>query len=879
MFDLEKSIRLWRKRVQATGNVEDGEVEELESHLRDAIESLRSKGSTEARAFEQAIREIGPIPELAMEHGFSHERKAWQTMRIILPGLLVNYLKLAFRGLARNQSYNWINILGLSVGLTSALFIAYYTLFELSYDTGYAGTQLYRIVNERTDGGVSSKDAGGPLALGPALKEDFPEVKQTVRLWRAYLPTIKRDEKIFQERNFLFADSNVLKLFRFALVNGQPEHAFDLPNSILISQTMAVKYFSNEDPVGKVLEYDGYPGDKRSFIITGVFKDLPANTHFSFDFLASFQALSDFQASWGSFKPLWTYVELSPLASTADLENKFLAFAEKYVPERRKNQNIRFLLEPVSSIHLHSGSNRPMKPGGNVALIRILGLTGALILLMSCANFIHMSLARAMVRLKETGVRKVLGATRSQLLVQSLSDVLVSLCISLALACLMAYLLVPVFEEITQIPFLFAFMVRAEFVAILVSLLLLIIALTGYLPASFVWGLSAIDSLRRRLSSSRHKPIDLNRILIGFQFLISGALILSLLVVNDQLRFIRDLDVGVKLDNIMAIPFSENPDVFENRIQALEGVESVAYSQRLPVNTLNYDGRPIRIPGKPEALQVESCFITSTFLETYGISLLTGRNLNSNSLADSNKFLINETAMKMLGWNHQDVIGQPVEWSDRISGEVVGVVRDFQLESVHSPIPPMILLTALDKDGFQRNFISIKLHGTEEGSTREEIRKIWRELNPQTAYYEVSMPESYEQLHRSDLLFGKLIFWFTSIALFISVIGLYATASFAAERRRKEIGVRKVLGATIGGIFLRLLKPFLGTAIVTSLLAVPLVVYLLNRWLETFAYHTTIQPATLVTGIAVVLAMTVLSTLKVTLGAAFLDPVKYLRDE
>lgn len=879
MFNLEESIRLWRKRVQATGNVEDGEVEELESHLRDAIASLRTNGFTEARAFEQAILEIGPVSELAREHGFSHERKGWQTVRILLPGLLVNYLKLAFRGLARNQSYNWINILGLSVGLTSSLFIAYYTLFELSYDTGYAGTQLYRIVNERTDGGVTAKDAGGPLALGPALKEDFPEVMQSVRLWRAYLPTIKRDEKIFQERNFLFADSNVLKVFRFELVRGRPDRAFDLPNAIIVSQTMSQKYFSNEDPLGKILEYDGYPGDKRSFVITGVFKDLPANTHFSFDFLASIQAIPEVQAGWGSFKPLWTYVELSALASTTELEKKFLAFAEKYVPERRKNQNIRFLLEPVSAIHLYSGSNRPMKPGGNPALLRILGLTGVLILLMSCANFIHMSLARAMVRLKETGVRKVLGATRSQLLAQSLSDVLVALFISLAIACVMAYLLVPVFEEITQIPFMYSFMVRPEFVATLGGLLAFIIALTGYLPASFVWGLSAIDSLRQRLSFRQHKPIDINGILVGFQFLISGALILSLLVVNDQLQYIRDLDVGVKLDNIMAIPFSENPDVFENRIRSLDGVESVAYSQRLPVNTLNYDGRPIQVPGRPERVQVESCFITSAFLDTYGISLLTGRNLNSTSRADSNKFLINETAMKMLGWNHRDVIGQPIEWSGSIKGEVVGVVRDFQLESVHSPIPPMILLAALDKDAFQRNFISIKLHGIDERSTREEIRKAWRELNPATAYYEVSMPESYEQLHRSDLLFGKLIFWFTSIALFISVIGLYATASFAAERRRKEIGVRKVLGATIGGIFLRLLKPFLGTAIVTSLLAVPIVVYLLNRWLETFAYHTSIQPVTLVAGIGMVLAMTVLSTLKVTLGAAFLDPVKYLRDE
>lgn len=276
---------------------------------------------------------------------------------------------------------------------------------------------------------------------------------------------------------------------------------------------------------------------------------------------------------------------------------------------------------------------------------------------------------------------------------------------------------------------------------------------------------------------------------------------------------------------------------------------------------------------------MESCFITSEFLDTYRLELLAGRNLNTHAPADSNMFLLNETAVKALGLSIKDAIGQDLEWSGYLNGKVVGVVRDFQLESVHSQVPPLIMLSAMEKDAFQRNFISIKLEDVNQKETRDEIRKIWREINPAAAYYEVFMPESYEQLHRSDLLFARVIFWFTSIALFISVIGLYATASFAAERQKKEIGVRKVLGSTVQGIFIRLLRPFFGTAIVTVILITPFVIYLMNRWLDTFAYHTVIRPTTLLAGVMIVLTMTVLSTLKVTLGAALLNPVKFLRDE
>lgn len=353
---------------------------------------------------------------------------------------------------------------------------------------------------------------------------------------------------------------------------------------------------------------------------------------------------------------------------------------------------------------------------------------------------------------------------------------------------------------------------------------------------------------------------------------------MSVLIINSQLEYIQHKDVGVKVDGIVAIPFSRNPDAFDQFLRNLPAVEGFAYSQRLPVNNINYDGRIVRIDGKQDPIPVESCFITSDFLDLYDIPLISGRNINSEALADSNRFVINETALRTFGWTAENAIGQRIQWSGAIDGEVVGVVKDFHLESVHQKIPPMIMLAGVYKSSFYRTYISIRLSQVDEG-TLQKIKLRWEELNPAEAFVPISMPESFDIMHSGDKKFGRVIFYFTIIAILISVMGVYSIAAYSAEAKRKEIGIRKLLGSSTLGLTVKLSAPFLLVATIAVVLASPIVAYYMTDWLSGFAYHTSMNIWLFFIGASIVIVLTLVAILKETLGAALINPIKYLRDE
>jgi putative ABC transport system permease protein len=885
MFDRTQAIKSWIKKIQATGNFEDGDVDELESHLTERIQSLCTTGYTEEDAFNKAVAETGSPEALGMENKFARERKAWRVTRTFLPALLVNYLKIMARQFNRHKAHNWVTIAGLAIGLTACFFIAFYSLHELSYDKTYTNKSIYRVVNHSissTD--VEKTDSGGPVPLGPALQDEFPEIKNTVRFWKAYMPIVRHQDKIFQEKEFVFVDTSVFRVFDFKLNYGNANSVFALPNSVILSTAAAKKYFKDENPVGNVIEYNGYPGDKISFTITGVFETLPSNTHFSFDFLASIHVLTldPDNAGWGSFKSIWTYVELGERNTVNDLESKFPPFITKYLKSRKENsKEFSFRLEPVSSIHLHSQAARSMKAGGNLALIKILGMTGILILVMSCVNFVNISLAKAMVRMKEVGMRKVLGALRHQLLFQLIMEIVIAFAISLLISISLIVLFSGTFSVLTGIRITVSAILTWQFGLVLLSVFILVVILAGYFPSKTLSSFGILESLRQKPGSSGPRStFSFRNALIFIQFAISAMLILSTLIVTDQLSFIEKKNLGLALDKVVAIPCSENPEAFENWVRSLPNVESLGYSQRLPVNTLNYDGRTVEVPGIEDKFSVESTFITPEFIDTYKIALLTGRNLNLTLASDSNKFLINETAMNSFGFNLNNVLGQKLIWSGGLPGEVVGVVKDFHLESVHTPIPPMVMLIAGDvNSSWQRNFISIRFKSESSAEILERIEAHWHELNPEQVFYAIPMTNSYTQLHTDDFKFSKIISYFTLIAIFISGIGLYAVSSYTAERKRKEIGIRKVLGSSMHQITLKLITPYLYITLASLLLAVPIVVWGMNKWLKTFAYYTEIKWGTILLASVIVTVLTLISVLKESVLAALLNPIKFLREE
>jgi putative ABC transport system permease protein len=880
MFNLSQAISQWKRKLQSEGSLEDGDTQEIISHLEDRIDALTAQGMSEQDAFNQGVRETGDPTVLGAQHRIARERKSWQVTRTFLPALLVSYLKVMVRQFGRYRTHNWITIGGLAIGLASCLFITIYTLHELSYDRDYADRPIYRVVHHHiTSQGVEGLSADGPIPLGPALKDEFPEIKNVVRFWRAYMPVIRANGKIFQENNFIFADTAVFRVFDFKLTQGNAGSVFAAKNSIAISESMARKYFGDGDALGNTLEYQGYPGDNISFIVTGIFKDLPGNTHFNFDCLASFNAMRLPDDRWGSFKPIWTYVELDNAVAAANLSPRLSLIVDKYLADRKNDgSEMSFRLEPIASIYLNSGAGG-MKSGGNITLINIVVFTGILILIMSCVNFINISLAKMTVRLKEVGMRKVFGAIHRQVVFQFVTEVAMTFVISMLFAAVIAALCSPLFVEVTGMNLHLQEILDWRFLSVLSAVFLFVVIIAGYVPARTVSGFTIQQSFGKG-SERSDRRFSARSILIFFQVAISGMLIISALVVNDQLKFIESKDLGVDIENVVAIPFSEKSEAFDSRLRAISGVESVSSSQRLPVNTLNYDRTIVSTPGIEGVIPVESSYITPDFLDTYRVRLLAGRNFDSHLVSDSNKFIINETAMHVLGWDFDNAIGRKLTWATTLQGEVVGVVGDYHLESVHAVIQPMVMLNAVQiNNSWQRNFISIRLRTQDTESATVAIGKLWREFNPQGAYQIFFMKDSYEQLHKSDSIFSMMIFYFTIVAIFISAIGLYAVSSYAAEQKRKEIGIRKVLGSGIGSITWKLAAPYVVTTLLSLTIVVPAVYYLMTRWLMTFAYATAIHWYTILLSVAIIIALTLVSVLKESLRAAVVNPVKFLREE
>lgn len=882
-MELEKSIKQWRKKLQKQGAFEDGQLEELESHLRDTISHLKNQGMPEEKAFDEAVRQMGEYRDLSKDYSYVRQTQSSRIIHTFFPSLLANYLKIGFRQFRRNKIYSWINISGLALGLSCFLFIAYFVTHELSYDTQYKGQPIFRISNQQiTESGALDIDAGGPVPLATVLEDEFPEVEEAARFWRAYLPNLKVGDRVFEETEFVFTDSATLEFFHFEMLYGNPKTALNGPNQILLSESMALKYFNTTDIIGKTLDYNGYPGSDIQLMVTGVFKNLPSNTHFSFDFLCSFTTLGDSTegAGWGSFKPVWTYIKLGENTDLADFEDKLQKVAQKYFPDRiENNKGFRLILEPIADIYLHSQADRPMKPNGSLSMIRILAAIGLIILIMSSVNFVNISLSRAITRQKEIGMRKVLGAVRGHLVNQFLIEVAVTIMLSLIFAVVLCFLFKAQFTALTGLELTLTSVLNPSFMLAVGIVLVLLVLLSGIYPALYISGFNTISALTQKLFKNKESLFSLRQGLTLFQCIVSSVLIMGILVIKDQLDYIRDKSVGVNMEQILVIPRSDEPEVFEQRLSSIPGVISFTTSQQLPVNDLNYDGRIATKPGSSEIIQIESCFVSPNFLDFYKTNLLSGRSFNLNTRSDTNKFVINETAAHMFGWDRQSALDQELIWSGFSRGRVIGVVEDFHLSSVHEAIPPMIMLPTYDYASWKRNFISVKVNASQLTGTLAEIEQNWREMNTGRSFSHFFLEDSYRELHHQDFKFARLILIFTVIAIAISGMGLFALSAYSVERRRKEMGIRKVLGSSIAQVFFKVGTPFLIMTGIAILLAVPLIIWSLSKWLNTFAYHTEISYLSLVLGMLIVLSVTLLSIVRESLRASLINPVKLLREE
>ncbi len=791
------------------------------------------------------------------------------------------YLKIALRNFWKSKIISGINTLGLSLGLACCIIVFFHVKDELSYDEFIEnGDNIYRVLNIRPES-EHPASAGGPVPLGPALLDEFAGIEDAVRLWRDYQPTLSLGERVFVEDEFIFTDPSFFQMFSFSLKKGDPKTALAQPNTVILTQSMVRKYFGDGDPMGKIINYKGGRGNKQ-LLVTGVMDDLPHNTHMTFDFLASFVNVSS-QDNWGSFKPIWTYITLRDGVSPKDIIAGFPDFAKKHVPYRVKEYpGFRFDLEQMSGIYMQSEARRNMKPLGDLQSIYILSIVGISILLIACINFINLTLANSLVRFKEVGIRKIMGAGKSQLVRQFLTESAVTILLAFTASVFLTIIFLPLYNEFSDKQINFMHLLDVEFVGYVLLGLLGAMFLAGLYPARFISKFGN-HLVLGRTSDKIGTNSGARRGFVVFQFLVSAILIISILIIKQQQTYIFTKQLGIDKDHVMVVPVSKNEDAFLQDLNAMPQVSSFGISQRLPVNVLNYDGRSFEVEGLNRAVSAQSCVIDFDFIETYGIELIAGRN-HYKELSSQWEFLINESAVVEFEWGTpENALGKKIFLSPNhgMVGNVIGVFKDYHLESLHEKIPPMIMFKNINEEwaGWHREFVSIKYNTDNLVAFTSEIEDLWKSYNEGSAYFSFFIDDSYNSLHEADHKFATLFNYVTFIAMLIACMGLLGLSMLIVNQKVKEIGIRKVLGASVFSVTMLFSSRFIGLVLVGLVLACPFAYYLMDQWLEGFSYRIIIGPQPFVIAFGIVSILAIFTIVIHTTRAALTNPAESLKDE
>ncbi len=791
------------------------------------------------------------------------------------------YLKIALRNFWKSKVVSGINTTGLSIGLACCIIIFFHIKDELSYDTFLEdGDSIYRVLNINPERDQPAS-AGGPIPLGPTLLSEFSGVEDAVRLWRDYQPTISLEEKVFVENEFLFADENFFNMFSFSLEQGDPKTALSQPNSLILTNSLAEKYFGTEDPMGKTLQYDGGRGLKQ-LMVTGIMNDLPHNTHFSFDLLASFSTVDD-QTNWGSYKPIWTYITLTDGTTPDHIRTQFPPFAKKYAKFRVvEYAGFGFDLEPVSSIYVESRARRNMKPLGNLQSIYVLAAVGICILLIACINFINLTMANSLARFKEVGIRKVMGAGRSQLIRQFLTESGITIVFALGVSVILTALFLPIYNALSGKQIDLIYLLDIEFVAYILLGLVAATLLAGLYPAKSIASLGN-HLVVKRASDKVGNNAGIRKGLVVFQFLVSATLIIGVLIIDQQQRYIFSKPLGIDKEQVMVVPTSNQEGAFLQKLYSMPEISSVGISQRLPVNLLNYDGRGFGVEGLERAVSAQSCVIDLDFIETYGIEIIAGRN-HFKEPAGTWEYLINESAVKEFEWGTpENALGKKIYLSPEhgMTGKVIGVFKDYHLESLHEKIPPMIMFKNIREDwkGWHREFVSLKYQTDDLLSFSRRIEDLWKSHNDGRAYFSFFIDDSYEQLHEADGRFATLFNYLTFIAMFIACIGLLGISMLIVNQKVKEIGIRKVLGASALNVVLLFSKKFVSLVMIGLILACPVAYYMTERWLQSFSYRIDIGFMPFLMALFILAFLSIVTIVTHTAKAALTNPAESLKDE
>ncbi len=794
-------------------------------------------------------------------------------------GMFKNYFKITWRSLYRQKLYAFINIGGLAVGLACFILVSLYVRHELSYDQFYTHEgQIYRIFQRQAGNMFLGTEyfSVTPAGLATALKTEFPEVIHATTL-EGQAALLGFEENHYYEKG-LWADPEYFEVFSRSLLRGNAQTALEKPASIVLTQSLAQKIFGDRDPLGKDLDFQ----NDQSYTVTGVIKDLPNNSSIQFSFLTSIQSNAQYvrekQKKWNN-NSYYTFLKLAPNADAGQLQNRLPALYQKYTGH---DENYPFkdtyFLQPLADLHLTTNINFDIGLKGNPKYISLFSLVAVVVLLLACANYMNLAVARSITRAREVGLRKVIGAQRRQLVVQFIGESTLIAFLALSLALLLAYFLSPIFSHLLERPLALDMVENMDLVPWLLLLVVFVGVLSGSYPALVMSSLRPAQVFKGGIQG-RFSGMKIQRALIIAQYAASIVLIISSMVIYQQFQFIQDKELGYEKEHVVTLRIRDK-NVREH-FEALKSewlgnpkIMAVATSNGLPVNitssTLINDA-----PGgsKEDDLAIYRMRVDYDFIDLYGMEILAGRNFSPSSSIDlDEERIINETAAKALGWTAQEAIGQ--QFDDDGTKTVIGVIKDFHMHSMHMAIQP--LMFRIRKDYFNR--ISIKVKPGNLAETLQYVQASLKKYSPYPFEYKF-LDQQFDQLYKAELRLGEMFGFFTALSILIASLGLFGLAAFTAGQRTKEIGIRKVLGSTVKGIVALLAKDFLKVVVIGFLVATPIAWYSMHRWLQDFAYRIELEWWMFAAAgvFAVVIAFITISSQ--SLKAALANPVDSLRNE
>ncbi len=800
--------------------------------------------------------------------------------------MLRNYLKVAFRNILKHKAYSLINILGLALGMACFLLIIFFIRFENSTDNFHKNRKnIYQVlrINNYTDSTERKAITGAPLA--PLLLENFAAITRAVRFTNFRSELVSYGEKRFVERRFFFADAEVLDVFTFPLLQGNPQTALQEPFSVVITTETAYKYFGDEDPINKILNYN-LGGQKYDFQVTGVLAPIPLNSHIQFDFLASYTSLSSIAGEYFMTKhwdsPTWTYIQLPEGYNPEEMNRLLPAFTEKYV-DKWSYSSISHELLPLKDVYFHS-PGPPIGERGNFQFLFVLSAISVFILLIACINFMNLATARSGSRAKEIGIRKVIGAQRAQLVQQFIGESVCYSFFALIFAIILVEIFLPTFNRFIGKSLSIHYTQNIGYILALFATAIIVGILSGSYPAFFLSSFKPATIFKDTLKARGFSNIIRKTLVVG-QFVISIALITCIILIGRQIQFMRNMELGFNKNSIITIPIRDRAvrqryEILKNKWLQNPNILAVAASSMEPgvtsQNGINITARGIK------DMDTGIIYVDYDYVRTLEINLARGRDFARNISSDAEgALLMNQAMVERLGW--QDGVGEQVELFFKEGGKkipmyqtvVVGIVNDFNFRDLTTPMQPVLIKI----DPRRYNYIFARINSNMITTSIDYLRSTWKEFPFDQPFEFTFLSDDMNKVYRRIENFSSVARYGTFFAIFIACMGLFALSSFTAEKRTKEIGIRKILGATAPGLVRLISKEFLALVALANIIAWPVAYYAMNQWLQNFAYRTSIEfwIFLLAAGLAFLIALFTVSYQAIKTALA--NPVDSLRYE